>query len=92
MNNGIYIIIALAVIMVIVLICCAVSQHKMSKMQTALRELHEMPLDEWESKWAEFVQKEYNKVDDPHRDEVERDMEFFKKCREECEKGGNNER
>ena len=57
-------------------------------MQTALKELNELPLDEWEKKWAEFVQNEYNKIDDPHREEVESYMEFFKKCREELEGGG----
>lgn len=62
--------------------------HKAVKMQTALKELNELPLDEWEKKWAEFVQNEYNKFDDPHREEVEFYMEFFKKCREEIEEGG----
>jgi uncharacterized short protein YbdD (DUF466 family) len=49
-----------------------------------------MPIDEWEAKWAEYVQGEYNKVDDPHREEVESDMEFFRECREESKKGGQN--
>lgn len=87
MSNGIYIILALVVILVITLIRGAISAHKVSKMQTALSELHEMPIDEWEAKWAEYVQKEYNKVDDPHREEVESDMKFFRECREELKKG-----
>ena len=87
MSNGIYIVLGMAVIAVVALIRVAISMHKVSKMQTALSELHEMPIDEWEAKWAEYVQKEYNKVDDPHREEVESDMEFFKKCREELKEG-----
>ena len=87
MSNGIYIVLGLAVILVIALIRGAISTHKVSRLQTALQELHEMPIDEWEAKWAEYVQKEYDKVDDPHREEVESDMEFFRKCREESKEG-----
>jgi BMFP domain-containing protein YqiC len=87
MSNGIYIVLGMAVILVIALIRGAISTHKVAKMQTALSELHEMPIDEWEAKWAEYVQEEYNKVDDPHREEVESDMEFFRKCREELKEG-----
>lgn len=47
-------------------------------MQTALKELHELPIDEWEKKWAELVQGEYNKTGDPHRAEVEEHMEFLR--------------
>ena len=82
-----YIILGLVAILVIALIRGAISTHKVAKMQTALKELHEMPIDEWGSKWADFVQEEYNKVDDPHREEVESDMEFFRKCREELKEG-----
>ena len=87
MSNGIYIILGLVVILVTALIRGAISTHKVAKLQTALSELHEMPIDEWEAKWAEYVQEEYNKVGDPHREEVESDMEFFRKCREELKEG-----
>lgn len=89
MNNGIYILLGLAVILVIMLVCAAISVYKVHKIQTALRELHEMPIDEWESKWGEFVQKEYNKCNDPHRQDVDEDMEFFHKELEELKKGGD---
>lgn len=88
MNIGTYIILGLTVTLLIALVCCAVYTHKAVKMQTALKELNELPLDEWEKKWAEFVQNEYNKTGDPHRAEVEAYMEFFKKCREEIKEGG----
>lgn len=91
MSNGIYIILGLAVILVIILIRGAIALHNIAKLQTDLKELHEMPIDEWETKWADFVQREYNKCDDPHHEEVEADMEFFKKCREELKKGDNDE-
>ena len=87
MSNGIYIVLGMAVIAVVALICCAISVHKVSKLQTALKELHEMPIEEWEAKWGEFVQKEYDKCDDPHRQEIEEDMEFFHKELEELKKG-----
>lgn len=60
---------------------------KLSKLHKALSELHKLPLDEWESKWGKFVQKEYDKCDDPHKQEVEDDMEFFRKELEELKKG-----
>ena len=88
MSNGIYIILGMAVILVITLIRGAISMHKVAKLQTALRELYEMPIDEWESKWGEFVQKEYDKCNDPHKQEVDDDMEFFRKELEELKKGG----
>ena len=91
MSNGIYIVLGMAVIMVIALIRCAISWNKTSKLKTALRELHEIPIDEWESKWGEFVQKEYDKCDDPHRQEIEEDMEFFRKELDELKKGNNDE-
>lgn len=87
MSNGIYIVLGMVAILVIALIRGAVSAHKVAKLQTALSELHEMPIDEWEAKWANYVQEEYNKVNDPHREEVESDMEFFRKCREESKEG-----
>lgn len=91
MSNGIYIILGLAVILVIILIRGAIALHKLAKLQTAQKELREMPIDEWEAKWGEFVQEEYNKCDDPHRQEIEEDMEFFRKELEELKKGGQDE-
>lgn len=88
MNIGTYITLGLTVTLLIALVCCVVYLHKAAKMQTALKELHELPIDEWEKKWAEFVQGEYNKTGDPHRAEVEEHMEFFKKCIEELKEGG----
>lgn len=35
---------------------------KLHKMHEAMSELHKMPIDEWEAKWAKFVQEEYNKL------------------------------
>ena len=90
MSNGIYIVLGIAAIAAAVLIRVAISMHKVYKLRTALSELHEMPIDEWEAKWANYVQKEYNKVDDPRREEVESDMAFFRECREESKKGGQD--
>jgi len=87
MSNGIYIILGLAVILVVILIRGAIALHNIAKLKTAKKELREMPIDEWESKWGEFVQKEYNKCDDPHRQEIDEDMEFFHKELEELKKG-----
>lgn len=87
MSNGIYIVLGMAVILVITLIRAATSMHNAHKIQTALKELHEMLIDEWEAKWGEFVQNEYNKCHDPHRQEIEEDMEFFRKELEELNKG-----
>ena len=92
MSNGIYLILGLAVILVVTLIRGAISLHKTSKCQTALKELHEMPIEEWEAKWGEFVQKEYDKCDDPNKQEIEECMEFFKQCIRESEKGGQDGR
>lgn len=91
MSNGIYIVLGMAVIVVVTLIRCAISMHKVEKLQTALKELHEMPLDEWEKKWAEFVNNEYDKCHDPHKQEIEEDMEFFHKELEELKKGEHDE-
>lgn len=86
MSNGIYIVLVMAVIAVAFLIRGAVSMHKTSKLQTALSELHQMPIEEWEAKWGEFVQNEYDKCKDPHRQEIDEDMEFFRKELEELKK------
>lgn len=60
--------------------------RKVRKMRKALRELHTTPIKEWEEKWGEWVTKEYNKCDDPHRKEVEENMKFFKDCLKELDK------
>lgn len=91
MSNGIYIVLGMAVILVITLIRCAISMHKVEKLQTAFKELHEMPIEEWEAKWGEFVQNEYDKCKDPDRQEIEEDMEFFHKELEELKKGGQDD-
>jgi len=90
MSNGIYIVLVIAVILVITLVRATISMHKSHKIQTALKELHEMPIEQWETKWGKFVQKEYDKCDDPHRQEIEEDMEFFRNELDELKKGGND--
>ena len=92
MSNGIYIVLGMAVIVVVTLIHCAISMHKVEKLQTALKELHEIPIEEWESKWGEFVQKEYDKCHDPHKQEIEENMEFFHKELKELKEGGEDGR
>jgi hypothetical protein len=66
----------------------ASSELKLYKLNKALSELHKMPIDEWETKWGKFVQEEYGKCNDPHKQEIEEDMEFFRKELEELKKGG----
>ena len=88
MSNGIYIVLGLAVILVIILIRGAIALHKIAKLQTAKKELREMPIDEWEAKWGEFVQKEFDKCDNPHKQEIEEYIEFLKQFLRESEKGG----
>lgn len=91
MSNGIYIVLGMAVILVITLIRCVFAIHKADKLTTALKELYEMPLNAWERKWGEFVQNEYSKCNDPHRQEVEEDMEFFHKELAGLKKGVSND-
>ena len=67
------------------------AELKLYKVRKAWLELHRLPLDEWEAKWGEFVQEEYNKCNDPYRQEIEEDMEFFRKELEELKKGGQDE-
>ena len=62
---------------------------KLYKLHKAMSELHKMPIDEWESKWGKFVQNEYSKCNDPHRQEVEENMKFFRKELEELKKDEN---
>ena len=69
----------------------AYSEYKLHKLRKAMSELHKTPIDEWEAKWGEFVQTEYDKCDDPHRQEIEEDMEFFRKELEELKKGDNDD-
>jgi len=68
----------------------AYAEMKLYKLNKALSELHRLHLDEWEAKWGEFVQKEYDRYDDLHRQEIEEDMEFFRKELEEL-KGGQDD-
>lgn len=92
MSIGMYIILGLAVILVIILIRGAIAWHNIAKLQTAKKELREMPFDEWESKWGEFAKKEFNKLNDPYRQEIEECMEFLKQFIRESEKGGEDGR
>lgn len=87
MSIVMYIILGLAVILVIILIRGAIAWRNIAKLLTAKKELREIPFDEWEPKWGEFVQKEFNKCDDPHRQEMEEYMEFLKQFIRESEKG-----
>lgn len=64
---------------------------KLHKLHKAMYELHKMPIEEWEAKWGEFVQKEYDKCNDPYRQEIEENMEFFRKELEELKKGGQDD-
>lgn len=73
------------------LICLVIINRRLRKMAQALEELDTMPLDEWEAKWADYIQKGYMECDDPHRQDIEEDMEFFHKELEELKKGGNND-
>ena len=69
------------------LISLVIINRRLRKMAQALEELDTMPLDEWEAKWANYIQKGYIECNDPHRQEVEEDMEFFHKELEELKKG-----
>lgn len=60
--------------------------RRICKLKQALEELGTMPLDEWETKWSEFVNKGYEELNDPNHDEVEDDMKFFKEIRDELNK------
>lgn len=64
---------------------------KLHKLHKAMLDLHRLPFEEWEAKWGEFVQKEYDKCKDPHRQEMEECMEFFKQFIRESEEGGEDE-
>ena len=67
----------------------AYSELVLYKIHKAMNELHKTPIDEWEAKWGGFVQKEYAKCNDPHRQEIEEYMEFFHK--ELIKKGGQDD-
>lgn len=92
MSNGIYIILGLAVILVIILIRGAIALHNIAKLQTAKKELREMSFVEWEAKWGEFIQKAFDKCNDPHKQEIEEYVEFLKQFIRESEKGGEDGR
>ena len=68
------------------LISLVIINRRLRKMAQALEELDTMPLDEWEAKWAEFVNKDYEKLNDPNHDEVVADMQYFKEIREQLDK------
>jgi len=65
---------------------------KLHKLHKAMLDLHRLPFEEWEAKWGEFVQGEYNKCNDPHKQQVEEDMEFFRKELEELKKGEQDDK
>lgn len=56
------------------------------KIKQAMQELGTMSLDEWEAKWADYIHKGYIECNDPHKDDVEQDMKFFKEIREQLDK------
>lgn len=68
------------------LISLVIINRRLRKMAQALEELDTMPLDEWEAKWADYIHKGYIECDDPHKDDVEQDMKFFKEIREQLDK------
>jgi len=68
------------------LISLVIINRRLRKMAQALAELDTMPLDEWETKWADYIHKGYIECDDPHKDDVEQDMKFFKEIREQLDK------
>ena len=78
----------LGVLLIHGLISLVIINRRLRKMAQALEELGTMPLDEWEGKWADYIQKGYIECGDPHRQEIEEDMEFFHKELEELKKGG----
>jgi len=71
------------------LIHLVIINRQIRKLEQALKELDTMPLDEWEAKWADYIQKGYIECGDPHRQEIEEDMEFFHKELEELKKDDN---
>ena len=68
------------------LISIVIINRRIHKLKQALEELGIIPLDEWEVKYAEFVNKEYEKLNDPNHDEVVADMRYFKEIREQLDK------
>lgn len=80
------VIVILGVWLIYGLISLVIINRRLRKMAQALEELDTMPLDEWEAKWADYIQKGYIECDDPHHDEVEDDMKFFKEIRDELNK------
>jgi hypothetical protein len=76
----------LGVMLIHGLISLVIINRRLRKMAQALEELGTMPLDEWEAKWADYIHKGYIECDDPHKDDVEQDMKFFKEIRDELNK------
>ena len=70
------------------LIHLVIINRQIRKLEQALEELGTMSLDEWEAKWAEFVNKDYEKLNDPNHDKVVADMQYFKEIREQLDKEG----
>ena len=79
------VIMAIFVILVWNIIAFIRIYQKNRKLKEALSELNTLPLNVWERKWSKYVQAEYDKLNDPHRDEVEYDIKFFEECRKEVE-------
>ena len=70
-----------------------VINKKLTKLDKAFNALmSDMPLSEWDAKYGKFIQDEYCKCDDPHRQEIEEDMDFFHKELEKLKKGGQDGR
>ena len=70
-----------------------VINKKLTKLDKAFNALmSDIPLSEWDAKYGKFIQDEYCKCDDPHRQEIEECMEFFKQFIRESEKGGEDGR
>ena len=85
------VIVVLVVILIYNLIQLGICIWNLHKWNQALKDRDTMPIDEWEAKWSEFVNKYYEKLNDPNHDEVEADMKFFKEIREQLDKEDNNE-
>ena len=81
----------LSVWLIYEMISIVIIRRRIRKLAQALKELDTMPLDKWEAKWANYIQKGYIECNDPHRQEIEEDMEFFHKELAELKKGGQHE-
>ena len=85
------IVIVVSVVMLVYsLIQLVICNRDIRKLKQAMQDLDTMPIDDWEAKWGDYIQKKYEECDDPHRQEVEEDMEFFRKELEELKKEDDN--